>query len=124
MLISANSMVRNRNASPFPFRSVDRCARGLINSENIEQKFRSFGFNTITINGNDVFSIMNALGVAETVKGKPTAIIAKTIKGKGVSFMEGKEKWHGKAPNDEEYKLAIDELLAKEKQIDKEMEGE
>lgn len=95
-----------------------------INSEDIEQKFRSFGFNTITINGNDIFSIMNAFGVAETVKGKPTAIIAKTVKGKGISFMEGKEEWHGKAPNDEEYKLAIDEILAKEKQIDKEMEGE
>lgn len=95
-----------------------------INSEDIEQKFRSFGFNTITINGNDIFSIINALGVAETTKDKPSVIIAKTTKGKGVSFMEGKKEWHGKALNDEEYKLAIDELLAKEKQIDKEMEGE
>lgn len=95
-----------------------------VNSEAIEQKFRSFGFNTITINGNDVFSIMNAFGVAETTKDKPSVIIAKTVKGKGVSFMEGKEEWHGKAPNDEEYKLAIDELIAKEKEIDKEMEGE
>ena len=95
-----------------------------INVEDIEQKFRSFGFNTITINGNDIFSILNAFGVAHMTKGKPSVIIAKTIKGKGISFMENEVSWHGKALNDEEYKSAIDELLVKEKQIEKEMEGE
>ncbi len=95
-----------------------------MNSEDIEQKFRSFGFNTITINGNDVFSILNAFGVAHMAKGKPSVIIAKTIKGKGISFMENEVSWHGKTLNDEEYKLAIEELLLKEKQIEKEMEGE
>ena len=95
-----------------------------INSEDVEQKFRSFGFNTITINGNDIFSIINAFGVAHMTKGKPTAIIAKTIKGKGISFMENNVAWHGKALNDEEYKLAIEELMAKEKEIDREMEGD
>ena len=96
--------------------------KGLV-PEDIEQKFRSFGFNTITINGNDVFSILNAFGVAEMAKDKPSVIIAKTIKGKGISFMENDVKWHGKALNDEEYKMAIDELIEKEKQIDKKMEG-
>ena len=95
-----------------------------INSEDVEQKFRSFGFNTITINGNDIFSIINAFGVAHMTKGKPTAIIAKTIKGKGISFMENNVAWHGKALNDEEYKLAIEELMVKEKEIDREMEGD
>lgn len=96
--------------------------KGLV-PEDIEQKFRSFGFNTITINGNDVFSILNAFGVAEMAKDKPSVIIAKTIKGKGISFMENDVNWHGKALNDEEYKMAIDELIEKEKQIDKKMEG-
>ena len=95
-----------------------------INSEDIEQKFRSFGFNTITINGNDIFSIINAFGVAHMTKRKPSVIIAKTVKGKGISFMEGNVAWHGKALNDEEYKLALEELIEKEKQIDKEMEGD
>lgn len=95
-----------------------------INSEDIEQKFRSFGFNTITINGNDIFSIINAFGVAHMAKGKPSVIIAKTVKGKGISFMEGNAAWHGKALNDEEYKLALEELIEREKQIDKEMEGD
>ena len=56
-------------------------------------------------------------------KDKPSVIIAKTIKGKGISFMENDVNWHGKALNDEEYKMAIDELIEKEKQIDKKMEG-
>lgn len=95
-----------------------------LNIEDIENKFRSFGFNTITINGNDIHSIINALGVAETTKEKPSVILAKTIKGKGISFMEYKVEWHGKALNDEEYKKALDELLEREKQIEEEMEGD
>ena len=95
-----------------------------INSENIEQKFRSFGFNTITINGNDVFSILNAFGVADMTKDKPSVILAKTVKGKGISFMEKDVNWHGKAPNDEEYQKAIDELVEREKEIDSKMVSE
>ena len=95
-----------------------------INKEDIEQKFRSFGFNTINIDGNDIFSILNAFGVAHMTKEKPSVIIAKTIKGKGISFMENDLSWHGKSLNDEEYKIAIDELMKKEKQIDKELEGD
>ncbi len=76
----------------------------------IDEKFRSFGFEVINIDGHDMNQIINALNKAKTVKGKPTAIIAKTIKGKGVSFMENVADWHGKAPKDEEYKLAMEEL--------------
>lgn len=83
-----------------------------LNSDDIENKFKSFGFHTMSIDGNDIESVMNALSTAETVKGKPTCIIAKTIKGKGVSFMENNVEWHGKAISDEEYKKAIEELTA------------
>ena len=76
----------------------------------IDEKFRSFGFEVFNIDGHDMNQIINALNKAKTVKGKPTAIIAKTIKGKGVSFMENQAGWHGKAPKEEEYNLAINEL--------------
>ena len=76
----------------------------------IDEKFKSFGFYTINIDGHNIEEIVKAFEKAKSVKGKPTAIIAKTIKGKGVSFMENEVGWHGKAPNDEEYKKAIAEL--------------
>lgn len=76
----------------------------------VDEKFRSFGFEVINIDGHNINQIINALNKAKTIKGKPTAIIAKTIKGKGVSFMENIADWHGKAPNEEEYNLAIKEL--------------
>jgi len=76
----------------------------------IDEKFKSFGFEVINIDGNDIAQIMDALKTAKNIKGKPTAIVAKTIKGKGVSFMENQVKWHGKAPNEEQYKTAISEL--------------
>lgn len=78
----------------------------------LDEKFKSFGFEVITIDGHDIEKIIQALEKAKTVKGKPTVIIAKTIKGKGVSFMENKADWHGKAPKEEEYNLAIKELKA------------
>ena len=76
----------------------------------IDEKFRSFGFEVFNIDGHDMNQIIGALNKAKTVKGKPTAIIAKTIKGKGVSFMENQATWHGKAPKEEEYNMAIKEL--------------
>lgn len=90
-----------------------------LNSEDISNKFKAFGFNTMIIDGHNVESIIDAFTKAKQVKDKPTAIIAKTIKGKGVSFMENKVEWHGKAPSDEEYKMAIDELIEKNKEIEK-----
>ena len=81
-----------------------------LNHESIEQKFRSFGFNTIVIDGNNIESIMQAFSIAERTKGMPSAIIAKTIKGKGVSFMENNNEWHGKSLSDEDYKKALEEL--------------
>ncbi|MBK5261686.1 MAG: transketolase [Peptostreptococcaceae bacterium] len=76
----------------------------------IDKKFESFGWNVISIDGHNIGQIIEALAQAREFKGKPTAIIAKTIKGKGVSFMENVAGWHGKAPNDEEAKMAVKEL--------------
>ena len=87
------------------------------NYNDIEQKFRAFGFQTVVIDGHNIESIIRALTIAEMTKGKPTAIICKTIKGKGVSFMENQIDWHGKAPNDEEYKIAIQELKQEAEKI-------
>ncbi len=76
----------------------------------IDEKFKGFGFHIIAIDGNSFKEIEEALTQAREYKGKPTVIIAKTIKGKGVSFMENNAGWHGKAPNEEEAKKAVAEL--------------
>lgn len=88
-----------------------------INYNDIEQKFRAFGFQTVVIDGHNIESIIRALTIAEMTKGKPTAIICKTIKGKCVSFMENQVDWHGKAPNDEEYEMAVKELKQEAEKI-------
>lgn len=75
-----------------------------------EPKFEAFGFETITVNGNDFDELEKAFDAARACKGKPFAIIAKTTKGKGVSYMENQVGWHGKAPNAEEYEVAMKEL--------------
>ncbi len=92
---------------------IDGKITEVMNPTPIDEKFKSFGFNVININGNDMDDIQNAFDKARKAKGRPTAIVAKTVKGKGVSFMEGQASWHGKAPNEEEYKAAIEELESK-----------
>ena len=82
-----------------------------VNSpEPFDKKFEAFGWNVITIDGHDVDQINKAFKEAKTVKGQPTVIIAKTMKGKGISFMENKASWHGTAPNREQYEKAMAEL--------------
>ena len=76
----------------------------------LDEKFKSFGFEVITIDGHNIEKIIQAFEKAKRIKGKPTAISAKTIKGKGASFMENKADWHGKAPKEEEYNIAMKEL--------------
>ena len=76
----------------------------------IDKKFEAFNFHVININGNDMDEIKAAFDEARATKGMPTAIIMKTTKGKGVSFMENNAGWHGKAPNDEEYAIAMADL--------------
>ena len=79
----------------------------------IPEKFMAFGFNTIEIDGNNLDEIESAFEAAKACKGKPTAIVAKTVKGKGVSYMENQVNWHGAAPNEELYNQAVAELTAK-----------
>jgi transketolase len=83
----------------------------------IADKFRAFNFHVIEIDGHDYLQIKKALDEARETKGMPTAIIMKTVKGKGVSFMENAVGWHGKAPNEEEYKIAMKELCEAEDEL-------
>ncbi|MBR2744257.1 MAG: transketolase [Clostridia bacterium] len=89
---------------------IDGDIKDVKNLDDIEGKFEKFGFNVITVNGNKIPDLIKAFDKAKTVKGKPTAIVAITTKGKGVSFMENKAEWHGKAPSEEQFKIAMEEL--------------
>ncbi|MBR3614246.1 MAG: transketolase [Clostridia bacterium] len=89
---------------------IDGSVENVMNPHPIDKKFESFGFNVLVIDGHNFEEILDAFEKAKQTKGKPTAIIAKTIKGKGVSFMENQAGWHGKAPKEEEYKIAMEEL--------------
>lgn len=89
---------------------IDGTIEEVMSSYPIDEKFKSFGFQIINIDGHDIEEILKAFEVARNIKGKPTCIIAKTIKGKGVSFMENQAGWHGKAPNEEQYIQAMEEL--------------
>ena len=92
---------------------IDGAVTDVMNPTPLDKKFEAFGWNVISIDAHDFEQIKNALKAAKEYKGKPTVIIAKSIKGKGVSFMENNAAWHGAAPNEEQYKLAIEELDAK-----------
>ena len=89
---------------------IDGPITEVMNPTPHDTKFEAFGWHVISIDAHDFDQIAAALAEAKTVKGKPTAIIAKTIKGKGVSFMENQVGWHGSAPNDEQKELAVAEL--------------
>ena len=89
---------------------IDGKITDVINPTPHDEKFAAFGWNVITIDGHNFAEIEDAVNVAKACKGKPTVIIAKTTKGKGVSFMEDQVGWHGKAPNDEQYAAAMAEL--------------
>ena len=84
----------------------------------IPEKFAAFGFHVIEIDGNDLDQIEAACNEAKTVKGKPTAIVQKTVKGKGVSFMENQCSWHGAAPKQAEYDMAMAELTARLQELE------
>ncbi len=84
----------------------------------IDEKLRAFGFHVEVIDGHDFDQIEAAMNMARVTKGKPTAIVMKTTKGKGVFYMENQIGWHGKAPNDEEYQQAMAELGEKMHQLE------
>ena len=83
----------------------------------IDEKWRAFGWNVVEVDGHDIAALRKVLHEAPAVKGKPTFVIANTIKGKGVSFMEGVKKWHHGVPSDEEYALAMTELESQLKNL-------
>jgi len=85
------------------------------NLEPLSSKWSSFGWHVLEVDGHNIHELMSALDDADTVKDKPTVIIAHTVKGKGVSFMEGSHNWHGKAPKDDQLAQALAELDAAKK---------
>ncbi len=89
---------------------IDGKITDVLSPEPVADKFQAFGFEVININGHDCTEIMRALEKGRQIKGKPTAVIAETIKGKGCSFMENQADWHGVAPNAEEVEKALAEL--------------
>ncbi|TZE81092.1 transketolase [Calorimonas adulescens] len=96
---------------------IDGPNKDIMNIEPIEDKWKAFGWHTIRIDGHNIGQIINAIEEAKTTKGKPTIIIADTIKGKGVSFMENQVGWHGTAPNKEQMEKAITELKERGERI-------
>ena len=90
---------------------IDGAVTNVMSVYPIDEKFKSFGFEVINVDGHNIGELIKAFESAKKIKGKPTAIIANTIKGKGVSFMENEAGWHGKAPNEEQYKQAISEIV-------------
>lgn len=99
---------------------IDGTVEEVCSPYPIDEKLKSFGLHVITIDGNDMSQIASAMAEARETKGKPAAIVMKTIKGKGVSFMENQAGWHGKAPSEEEYLSGMKEL----EKIDEELGGE
>ena len=91
---------------------IDGPVTEVMNPTPHDKKLEAFGFNVITVDGHDFEQLEAAFAAAEACKGKPTAIIARTVKGKSVSFMENQVGWHGNAPSDEQYEQAIAELKA------------
>ena len=89
---------------------IDGPVAEVIGPAPFESKLEAFGYNVITVNGHDFNEIESALKAAKECKGRPTAIVANTTKGKGVSFMEDKVNWHGAAPKDPEYEIAVAEI--------------
>ena len=91
---------------------IDGPVAEVMNPTPHDKKFEAFGFHVISVDAHDLNALEKAFEEAKTVKGKPTAIIAKSVKGRGVSYMENKVNWHGAAPNDELYAQAVEELTA------------
>ena len=89
---------------------IDGDVRKVCSPYPLDEKFMSFNFNVVHADAHDFESLEEAFRAAKEMKGMPTAIIAKSVKGKGVSFMENEAGWHGKGPNDEEYKTAMEDL--------------
>ena len=91
---------------------IDGKTADVMPTEPLDKKMEAFGWNVIHVDGHDLAALSAAFEQAKAVSGKPTVLLAKTVKGKGVSFMENDAGWHGKAPNAEQYEQARAELVA------------
>ncbi len=100
---------------------IDGRTADVMPIEPLDDKFKAFGWNVVTCDGHDFSSLRNAFAAAEATQGKPTVILAHTVKGKGISFMENDPGWHGKAPNEEQYHRARAELEAALEALEKEV---
>lgn len=99
---------------------IDGSTEDVMPTEPLDKKFEAFNWHVLKVDGHDLEAVAAALDKAAQLKDKPTVILAKTVKGKGVSFMEDNAGWHGKAPNDEQYQQAHAELTAVIETLEKE----
>ena len=97
---------------------IDGRTADVMPTEPLDKKWEAFGWNVLKADGHDYAAIEDAFKAAAKAKGKPTVILARTVKGKGVSFMENDPGWHGKAPNAEQYEKARAELAARLKELE------
>ena len=97
---------------------IDGATKNVMPTEPLDKKLEAFNWHVVKIDGHNIDQILSALAEARSCKGMPTAILMKTVKGKGVSFMENQAGWHGKAPNAEEFAIAKAELEAKIKELE------
>ena len=107
--------------APVSLRHFAAATKDVMPTEPLDAKFAAFNWNVVKCDGHDFAAIRAALAEAEACKGMPTVILLKTVKGKGVSFMENNAGWHGKAPNDEQFAQAKAELEAQIAQLEKEV---
>lgn len=98
---------------------LDGTVREVLDTGDLRAKFESFGFHTQRVDGHNVADVAHAIDICKATPGRPHMIIADTVKGKGVSFMEGRCAWHGKTPNDEQFALAFADLEAVAKEVEK-----
>lgn len=98
---------------------IDGAVKDVMNPTPLDEKFKAFGWHVIMIDAHDLAAIDAAVKEAKATKGQPTAIIAKSVKGKGVSYMENAVNWHGAAPKQEQYEIAVKELDAKIAELSK-----
>lgn len=97
---------------------LDGTIKEVLDTGDLKRKFESFGFFVQSVDGHNIEDIANAIDKAKEEKGRPSMILANTVKGKGVSFMEGKCEWHGKTPNEEQFEKAFDELYARARELE------
>ncbi len=102
---------------------IDGDITEVMNPTPIDKKFEAFGWNVLVIDAHNFDEIKNAIKTAKETKGKPTVIVAKSIKGKGVSYMENNAAWHGNAPKEADYIIAINEIDAKIKELEAKVNG-